>query len=361
MARYSLFRNRIEAYTLHASPSNFPTPAPVFWEQNAEVIIVPFDPTIIVDVDQPFFLISTNGPYGESGPWCYYSHPDPFVQLARRLSPDEITSSTALWPPQTLPAASRTMRLLIDEEYYGRDDYLPDEYSEVSEHAFRIRPPEAGSHPLADIPEFAGWLNLHGNEGIRNSNPTQTFATLPLESYTPTADKPWRGIWIGDYPGHSYEFLAFLQPDVPVSLPHTAARRLTKLGQKRSIGVLDSEEKEGGLPRSSGQLLGVKITGDVNVPRGEYSFIIPDLGPGGTMRFAEESMFKGARVVSGVGHIAGQGFTQGIVPILTISQVDADPTSRCVYPGTNVPSLDGSCGDVLGRSRTHLVFCEGEY
>jgi hypothetical protein len=119
----------------------------------------------------------------------------------------------------------------------------------------------------------------------------------------------------GDYSGHSYEFLAFLQPDVPVLLPDSAARKLTELHLKKSFGALEYEELNGGISVPSGQLLGVKLTGDVNVPRGEYSFIMPDVGAEGKMRLAKESIFSGARVISGVGHIAGRGYAQGIVLI----------------------------------------------
>lgn len=61
----------------------------------------------------------------------------------------------------------------------------------------------------------------------------------------------------------------------------------------------------------SGRIEAVKLTGDPNIPRGEYTFIAPDIGPGGLLRVAQEEMFKGARIVRSVGHIAARGFRDG--------------------------------------------------
>jgi hypothetical protein len=40
-----------------------------------------------------------------------------------------------------------------------------------------------------------------------------TYATLDPKLYTPTEEKPFRGIWVGDYSGHGCEFLLMNQPD----------------------------------------------------------------------------------------------------------------------------------------------------
>lgn len=61
----------------------------------------------------------------------------------------------------------------------------------------------------------------------------------------------------------------------------------------------------------TGRLEAIKLTGDPNVPRGEYTFIAPDIGHGGFMRVCDEEIFKGARVVRSAGHIAGRGFREG--------------------------------------------------
>ena len=60
-----------------------------------------------------------------------------------------------------------------------------------------------------------------------------------------------------------------------------------------------------------GRIEAIKRTGDPTIPRGEYTFIAPDIGPNGLIRVATEEMFKGARIVKSVGHIAARGFREG--------------------------------------------------
>ena len=78
---------------------------------------------------------------------------------------------------------------------------------------------------------------------------------------------------------------------------------------RSSVSVASSTEKEDAVYR--GRIEAVKLTGDINIPRGEYTFIAPDIGPDGLIRVASEEMFKGARIVKSVGHIAARGFRDG--------------------------------------------------
>jgi len=78
------------------------------------------------------------------------------------------------------------------------------------------------------------------------------------------------------------------------------------LGAPR-IGVGDPEER-----KYRGRIEAVKLTGDPNIPRGEYTFIAPDISRDGLLRVAQEEIFKGARVVRCVGHIAAAGFREGM-------------------------------------------------
>lgn len=79
----------------------------------------------------------------------------------------------------------------------------------------------------------------------------------------------------------------------------------------------------------SGRLEAIKLTGDVNIPRGEYTFIAPEIGPGGFMRVADEETFAGARIVRSAGHLAGRGFVHGmfLFPFLFLRHLPSVPVS----------------------------------
>lgn len=62
-----------------------------------------------------------------------------------------------------------------------------------------------------------------------------------------------------------------------------------------------------------GRLEGIKLTGDPNVPRGEYTFIVDDLGKDGYIRTVTEKTFNGARIVKSRGHIAARMFRNGMI------------------------------------------------
>lgn len=215
-----------------------------------------------------------------------------------------------------------------------------------------------------------------GGMSIRMPEDITTYATLPEAAYMPTAKKPWQGIWCGDYSGHGCEFLVILQPDKKDERPlpegmnwlrnwfHGARREsssstssyasaqeemgyleaqyehLREVGDEPTAAASDSvprivqqliaSEVLGGFTDTlakeaqaapetdykdvpSGRIEAIKLTGDPNIPRGEYTFIAPDIGHGGFLRVADEEIFKGARVVRSAGHIAGRGFQDGTV------------------------------------------------
>ena len=168
-----------------------------------------------------------------------------------------------------------------------------------------------------------------------------TFSTLLEESYMPTKDKPWQGIWVGDYSGHGCEFLLVVQRKAtsPMALSRTSSTNSLPRGMALAmaslggdIGLQDSDlanrydqgaqeinNSRDGISvapdpqaspteMTSDRLEAIKLTGDVNVPRGEYSWIAEDIGPKGLIRVANEQMFVGARMVKSWGHIAGRGY-----------------------------------------------------
>ncbi|PTB65795.1 hypothetical protein BBK36DRAFT_1159923 [Trichoderma citrinoviride] len=142
-----------------------------------------------------------------------------------------------------------------------------------------------------------------GGLGFHIGEELITYSTLDPALYTPTPEKPWRGIWVGDYSGHGCEFLLIHQPDDP---PATDA----ELGVFRDENDSDEawEQKRLDARVYRGRLEGIKLTGDPNVPRGEYTFVVNDLGPDGLVGTATDAQFAGARMVKSEGHIAATGF-----------------------------------------------------
>ena len=116
---------------------------------------------------------------------------------------------------------------------------------------------------------------------------------LPL---TTDVEKPFQGLWIGDYSAHGGEILLFLQ-------------------------------------RTPSKLEVIKVTGDRNVPRGEYSFVIPNMD--GPNRICHEMEFTGLCAVQGWGQIAGTYFShyhwvevEGIFPLFILSNVSIPTITR---------------------------------
>jgi hypothetical protein len=85
-----------------------------------------------------------------------------------------------------------------------------------------------------------------------------------------------------------------LQKDVEVPAPDTMLDRLP--------GGTEIDRS------CTGRLEAIKLTGDNNVPRGEYTWIAEDIGTKGIIRIAQEDIFKGARVVRSRGNTAARGY-----------------------------------------------------
>jgi hypothetical protein len=358
IARYSVKRQTIEAYALAAERVNSGLE---FWDWNSDVIIHRFDPKVRLDLNQAVIkidadavanlplrkrfseevILSTTGGVMVGGI-------NSRLSLTKPLPETAISSGTQVWPPQKLPAASRVRNASLDG--FRGTGHTPTNMSELSEHTFRLR-------RWMDFPS-----RLQGFRGMtmRMGEDVSTFATLPPDTYTPTQAKPWRGIWCGDYSGHGCEFLIILQPDEDIELPEGAnracnRRRHSSLDSIEQVAQADFDYEHlfedttelnllGDMPLSvgdaefvpssetetetereddfvmaegsgeevhEGQLLAVKLTGDPNIPRGEYTFVAPDISDLGLLRVANEELFKGARVVRSAGHIAARDFRDG--------------------------------------------------
>lgn len=334
VARYDPRLDAIEAYTVAAER---PTDTFEIWEWNASVLIHSFEPRVQLDLNTPILRLDS-GCRGvgdgnlyqqerlmgnmNSGP----AHEGIYSQfmLSRDLPDNAIGPGTQVWPPRRFPAIHRTRNeSTSDFRGYG---HKPSTLSETSTSSFRLRK----------------WLEFGAairGIGVRFNEGVATYATLPEEAYTPTPKKPWRGIWCGDYSGHGCEFLAVLQPDDPAPLPEGAQRTMEEREDGTYIytgppagddsdteadDVAEIAELETGPAEASdvmqgqagehdiyqGRIEAIKLTGDINIPRGEYTFIAPNIG-NDFIRVANEEPFKGARIVKSVGHIAVRGFRHG--------------------------------------------------
>ncbi|KAI6781299.1 uncharacterized protein J7T54_004072 [Emericellopsis cladophorae] len=206
----------------------------------------------------------------------------------------------ATWPPPSISSRDLTST--------SRAGSRPQSRGEVSERTFMIRRwiqmlGGFGGHNAPPALRDGPWSSFAMATGGQIGEELLTYSTLDPELYTPTPERSFRGIWVGDYSGHGCEFLLFNQPDQPPATDQ-------ELQLVRGAGESDSDwaQRRAEARSLRGRLEAIKLTGDPNVPRGEYTFVAEELGPGGYLRTAVEEPFAGARVVESKGHVAGTGF-----------------------------------------------------
>lgn len=260
---------------------------------------------------------------------------------ARPLSPEEVqwrtyptSASERVWPPRTIEAPHRVAGASLHrvaDPPLGLDG-SPTRRRDISDRAFRIRTAleiqiaatrVAGLNVLLSVSAMGQALgqNLGGPHVVNLNVPVQlgpydegeieTYATMDPALYTPTPTKPYRGIWVGDYSGHGCEFLLINQPDDEEDAEDS----------RRKLAQMEGETDEEFAQRKRddmvyrGRLEAIKLTGDPNVPRGEYTFVVDDLGDGGLVKVLQDDPFAGARVVKSRGHVANTGFVNGMIAL----------------------------------------------
>ncbi|KAJ4410646.1 hypothetical protein N0V85_003932 [Neurospora sp. IMI 360204] len=198
------------------------------------------------------------------------------------------------WPPPTIEAPHRVANVGpvgVNGGYNAEATCKvlqspPATRAEISDHAFHLR----------RWVEFGRVMRAHIGEEL------VTYSTLDERLYTPTPEKPYRGIFVGHYGPHGCEFILMHQPDdEPRVRDAEIERRENETDEEFQKRNEDSKVYRGGLA-------GIKLTGDPNVPRGEYTFVAKDIGEAGFVKVACGEEFAGARVVKAKGHVAEHNF-----------------------------------------------------
>jgi len=240
--RYNAESGCIEGFQLLAalSPMNLTS-----WEYDDEVIIHSFAPRCHVHMSEPALrlsLLPPNSPYHPETEMHLHEYtipPSPTFVYAKPVEPHR---SMQFWPPDVIPAKQRVRNLSMDT--YRSRGHRPFTRRQTSDTAFRIR------QPLTTVsrPE------IHTR--------VDTFATIDPVLYTPTENKPWRGIWVGDYSGHGSEFLLMHQPDDVVPFDENSVLKM----ESETTEEFEARKKEA--RTYYGSIEAIKLTGDYNVSDG---------------------------------------------------------------------------------------------
>ncbi|KAF3918240.1 hypothetical protein ABW21_db0200381 [Orbilia brochopaga] len=322
VSKYMPLTGTLEAFNLTTTPGT--QPEFTWWSWNTMVPIYPYDIKIGIR-DDPELKITPNCkasaareiPIHRGGIFMSYLR-------AEAILKKDVYAQMAVWPPRTIPADTRVrnesatgfrssvgtagsfVRLPSNISINGlvfvgrggrgfndlvgaavdRSAFMPASTTppEVKDPNAKWRVDEVRSKsgfPSTSAFRIRKWAVLGDViDGDLDGRPrmgenVETFAELDEALWTPTKEYPYRGIWIGNYTPHASEFLLFHQPETT--------------GTQKRLEV-------------------IKLTGDPNIPRGEYTWIVDDLSQ--PLRTADENEHEwpGAKVYLARGHIAEHEF-----------------------------------------------------
>ena len=348
LVKYDQWRGCIEGYRLVADRRE---PDSIAWPYNPGVVIHTFDPRPTLWLGDPVLRLEQDPIVARKrqGWWDGEIQMRTFATshnifstffLTRAIPEQLVDKSMELWPPMTIPGMPR-VRSSSNDNFQGWG-HKPQKFDEISDTTFRLRK----------------WIqfSVGGSKfGVRMGDEVSTWSTLAPKLYTPTAEKPYQGIYVGDYSGHGCEFLLIMQtdkaPDPPPqntqsqyyqTQPATLALahhiHTSSPQHIQTIPSLNGHAENPALMEEDGIFKGsieaVKLTGDPHIPRGEHTFIADDIGAPGFIRVAQEAPFQGARVVKCRGHVADRGFRNGEFPVEALYH----PVTNTSFPDEFVPS-----------------------
>ena len=410
LVRYNPYEGCIEGFRLIAEHG-----ANTFdlWQHNPNVIIHTFNPKVSLWLEDPVIKLDYNNDFsdnrlqrevtmntGSAHGICS------MISLCQPIPKQLQDPSMALWPPSIIPSVQRVRN---ESPSRFRDAaHRPRSLDGMSDSTFRIR----------KWVQFANIMQQLG--AVRMGEDVVTYSTLLTESCNATKERPWQGIWVGDYSGHGCEFLLVMQREVVSNTTMSRQSSTGSLPQGISIEEVEAEaqdDRESGFNQVSelqsyndaaevdmvrltetsgetveestvdsnvpdaggssakitqtrnndkssqstptgnweyGRLEAIKLTGDINVPRGQYTWIAEDIGPKGLIRIGNEQMFAGARMVKSWGRIAGRGFRHDRFIPSQLILISHDTLAQ--YWEVSVTCLRSFCASIDITHRTSATF-----
>ena len=218
MVRFDPRRGCIEGHQLvaqRATPTFYP------WAYKQDVIIHNFSPRIGLHTDSPEIKLDQYDPAttsklngsterrssqssGRQGWWDgevkmrLASGISTTFFLSKDIPPEYDRLSMEVWPPRIIPDMPR-VRAVSQDNFQGWG-HKPQSHKEISQTTFRLR-------------HWTQFNMMNVQFGVRMGEEVSTWSSIDPKLYTPTKEKPYQGIFVGDFAGHGCEFILVRQTD----------------------------------------------------------------------------------------------------------------------------------------------------